>query len=177
MRTNSKAKSVAIAKPLTKPMTRLGHSKLADEHDFLARSERPKILDGIQIAAAEGDRSENAEYIYGRKRLRELDKRLRYIDGLLKNTQVFDQEKVSTERVCFGSTVKIRDEDGKEKNYTIVGEGETEFHQFGVSWKSPAARALLGKSIGEFVTINRPIGEIEVEIVLIRCGVFPALEH
>lgn len=165
-----------MTKPLTKPMTRLGHSKLADEHDFLARTERPKILDGIQVAAAEGDRSENAEYIYGRKRLRELDKRLRYIDGLLKNTQIFDQEKVSIGRVSFGSTVKVRDELGKEKTYTVVGEGETEFHKYGVSWKSPVAKALLGKSIGDFVTINRPIGEIEVEIIAIRCGVFPADE-
>jgi len=161
---------------LTKPMTRLGHSKLADEHDFLARRERPKVLEGIQVAAAEGDRSENAEYIYGRKRLRELDKRLRYIDGLLKNAQVFDQSQVSITKVSFGSTVRVLDELEKEKIFTVVGEGETEFHRHGVSWKSPVAKALFGKSVGEIATIHRPAGEIEVEILEIKNGVFPSSE-
>jgi transcription elongation factor GreB len=159
---------------LTKPMTKLGHSKLADEHEFLARTERPKVLDGIQVAAAEGDRSENAEYIYGRKRLRELDRRLRYLDGLLKDCQIMDQDKITGERVVFGSTVYVLNENDEIKKYTIVGEGETEFHETGVSWKSPVAKALLGKKVGDVVTIQRPAGDIEVEIERLCFGTFPA---
>jgi len=159
---------------LSKPVTKLGHSKMADEHEFLARTERPKVLDGIQIAAAEGDRSENAEYIYGRKRLRELDRRLRYLDALLKDTQIIDQDKLSGERVIFGSTVVVLTEQGEKKKYTIVGEGETEFHQSGVSWKSPVAKALLGKKVGDSVTIHRPAGDIEVDIEALIFGTFKA---
>ncbi|MEI8025398.1 MAG: GreA/GreB family elongation factor [Pseudomonadota bacterium] len=159
---------------LSKPVTKLGHSKMADEHEFLARTERPKVLEGIQIAAAEGDRSENAEYIYGRKRLRELDRRLRYLDALLKDTQIIDQDKISGERVIFGSTVVVLTEQGEKKKYTIVGEGETEFHQSAVSWKSPVAKALLGKKVGDSVTIYRPAGDIEVEIEELIFGTFEA---
>jgi len=159
---------------LSKPVTKLGHGKMADEHEFLARTERPKVLEGIQIAAAEGDRSENAEYIYGRKRLRELDRRLRYLDALLKDTQIIDQDRLSGQRVIFGSTVVILTEQGDKKKYTIVGEGETEFHQSGVSWKSPVAKALLGKKVGDAVTIHRPAGDIEVEIEELLFGTFEA---
>ena len=159
---------------LSKPVTKLGHGKMADEHEFLARTERPKVLEGIQIAAAEGDRSENAEYIYGRKRLRELDRRLRYLDALLKDTQIIDQDRLSGQRVIFGSTVVILTEQGDKKKYTIVGEGETEFHQSGVSWKSTVAKALLGKKVGDAVTIHRPAGDIEVEIEELLFGTFEA---
>ncbi len=157
-----------MIKNLTKPMTRLGHGKLAEEHDVLARTERPKVLEGIQIAAAEGDRSENAEYIYGRKRLREMDRRLRYLDGLLKDVQIIDPSKLTGDRVLFGSTVTVREEDGAEKQFTIVGEGETEFYVDGVSWKAPVAKALLGKRVGDLVTIYRPKGDLEVEIAQVK---------
>ncbi|MBM4253871.1 MAG: transcription elongation factor GreB [Deltaproteobacteria bacterium] len=145
-------------------MTRQGFQELAKEHDELLLVERPKVVQGIAIAAAEGDRSENAEYIYGKKRLRELDKRLRYLGTLLKDVQLVDPAKLTGDRVSFGSTVQIVDEVGLEKSYTIVGEGETEFHPDGISYKSPVARALLGRRVGDIVVAQRPAGEIELEI-------------
>jgi transcription elongation factor GreB len=157
-------------KPEKKPMTREGFKRLAAEHDELLLVERPKILQGIQIAAAEGDRSENAEYIYGRKKLRELDKRLRYLGGLLKDVRLVDPDSLSGDRVCFGSTVIVMDEDGNEKSYTIVGEGEAEHKFGGISYKSPMARALHGKKVGDIVVVQRPIGEIELEIVGLKFG-------
>lgn len=150
---------------LKKPMTRAGFNRLAEEHDHLRNVERPKVLKGIQIAAAEGDRSENAEYIYGRKKLREMDKRLRYLNTLLKDVQIIDPEKLSGDRVSFGSTVVVEDENGETKRYTIVGEGEAEHTHRSISWKSPVARALLGKKVGDTVLAHRPAGEIELTIV------------
>ena len=146
-------------------MTRQGFQVLAKEHDELLLIERPKVVTGIQIAAAEGDRSENAEYIYGRKRLRELDKRLRYLGGLLKDVQIVDPEYLAGDRVCFGATVTIRDETGAEKEYTIVGEGEADHRARTISCKSPVARALVGKRVGDLVVVQRPAGEVELEIV------------
>jgi transcription elongation factor GreB len=161
---------MSTSKPKAKPLTREGFKKLAGEHDQLMLVERPKVLQGIQIAAAEGDRSENAEYIYGRKRLRELDKRLRYLGGLLKDVTLVDPESLEGDRVCFGSTVTVMDEDGKERTYTIVGEGEAEFHQGGISFKSPVAKALHGKRVGDVVVVHRPAGEIEFEVVGLKFG-------
>lgn len=151
-------------------MTRSGFQKLAAEHDELLLVERPKILQGIQIAAAEGDRSENAEYIYGRKRLRELDKRLRYLGGLLKDVQLVDPEQLTGNRVCFGSTVRVLDESGKERSYTIVGEGEADYRQQSISHLSPVAKALHGKQVGDIVLVLTPAGEVELEIVGLYFG-------
>lgn len=150
---------------LKKPMTRAGFNRLAEEHDHARNIERPKVLKAIQIAAAEGDRSENAEYIYGRKKLREMDKRLRYLNGLLTDVQIIDPEKLRGDRVSFGSTVVVEDEDGEEKRYTIVGEGEAEYADKSISWKSPVAKALQGKRVGETVLVRRPAGEIELTVV------------
>lgn len=153
-----------------KPMTRNGFQKLAAEHDELLLVERPKILQGIQIAAAEGDRSENAEYIYGRKRLRELDKRLRYLGSLLKDVKLVDPEQLTGDRVCFGSTVKVLDEAGQTKTYTIVGEGEADYKAHSISHLSPVAKALHGKRVGDIVLVNTPAGEVELEIIGLYFG-------
>ena len=150
---------------LTKPMTRPGFERLAAEHDQMRNVERPKVLKGIQIAAAEGDRSENAEYIYGRKKLREMDKRLRYLNGILKDVQIIDVENLRGDRVVFASTVVVEDEDGNTRRHTIVGEGEAEHSAGQISWKSPVARALLGKQVGDVVLAKRPAGEMELTIV------------
>ncbi len=147
-----------------KPLTREGYYKLAEEHEFLSKKERPKVVEGIQIAAAEGDRSENAEYIYGRKRLRELDKRINYLNKLLTDVRIITPEELSGETVCFASTVEITDDEGEVNRYLIVGEGETDRHDKAISWKSPMARALLGKKVGDFVLVKRPAGDLEVEI-------------
>jgi transcription elongation factor GreB len=146
-------------------LTREGHEILLSEHEELSKRERPRVVKGIADAAEEGDRSENAEYIYGKKRLRELDKRLSYLARLLKNPIIVDRESLSGELVIFGSTVVIEDEDGKVKEYTIVGEGEADLKGGKISDGAPVARALLGKPVGEFVVIERPAGELEVEIV------------
>lgn len=147
------------------PLTRKGYAKLAAEHDELLLVERPKVVQGIATAAAEGDRSENAEYIYGKKRLRELDKRLRYLGMLLKDVKIVDPEALAGDRVCFGSTVYVRDENGDEKDYTIVGEGEADHRERSISYKSPVARGLMGKRVGDLVVVQRPAGEIELEIL------------
>lgn len=155
-------------KKLKKPLTRHGFDQLAKEHDELRNNERPKVVKGVQIAAAEGDRSENAEYIYGKKRLREIDKRLGYLHGLLTDVQIVDPEIIAATTITFGATVTIQDENGKDNTYTIVGEGETEFTPGSISWKSPMAKALLGKSVGDFAFVERPAGDMEFEVLAIR---------
>jgi transcription elongation factor GreB len=158
-----------VDKP-AKPMTRGGFTILADEHEWLARTERPRVLAAIQVAAAEGDRSENAEYIYGRKRLRELDKRLRYLDSLLTDVQIIDIEFLRGSKVCVGSTVTVVDEDGETKVWTIVGEGEADHRNATISWKSPVAKALIGKAVGDTVLAPRPKGDVELEIIDLHFG-------
>jgi transcription elongation factor GreB len=148
-----------------KMLTRLGYDRLVAEHEQLSRVERPKVVKGVADAAAEGDRSENAEYIYGKKRLRELDKRLAYLAGLLKDVQVVDPSTLMGDTVVFGATVVIEDEDGKRKEWTIVGEGEADTRAGTISYLAPMARALLGKQVGDVVTVERPAGEIDVEVV------------
>jgi len=149
---------------LEKPMTKNGFNKLAEEHEWLARTERPKVVHGIQVAAAEGDRSENAEYIYGKKRLRELDKRLRYLDSLLKDVQIIDPDLLSGDKVCVGSTVSVVDDENNRNTYTIVGEGESDYRDNTISWKSPVAKALLGKKVGDVVFVEKPKGDVDLEI-------------
>jgi len=146
-------------------LTREGHEKLLEEHGQLSRVERPRVVQGIATAAAEGDRSENAEYIYGKKRLRELDKRLSYLSTLLKNPQVIEPKALRGDTVIFGATVAIEDEDGGVKEYTIVGEGESDITRGRISVGAPVARALLGKKVSDFTTIDRPAGEMEVTVV------------
>ena len=148
-----------------RPMTAAGFRTLSREYEELMNVERPKVVAGVANAAAEGDRSENAEYIYGKKRLREIDKRLQYLGKLLKDVEVVDPSTLRGDKVCFGATVVIEDDDGKRAKWTIVGEGEADTRQGTISWQSPMARALLGKKVGEVVTVDRPAGEIDVEIV------------
>ena len=150
---------------LIKPLTRAGHNALAGEYERLLRVDRPRVVAGIAEAAAEGDRSENAEYIYGKKRLRELDKRLQYLARLLKDAQVIDPGALACDEVGFGCTVTVLQEGGKKARWTIVGEGEAEASQGSICWKAPMAAALIGKRVGEWVLVERPAGEIEIEIV------------
>ena len=150
---------------LRKPLTVEGHGKLADEHHYLAKVERPKVVEGIATAAAEGDRSENAEYIYGKKRLRELDKRIKYLNSLLVDAQIIDPKLVNKSFVSFGTTVHVRDEHDQDHKWMIVGVGEADFDTGKISWKSPVAKAFLGKKVGDFVLVSRPKGEMEFEII------------
>lgn len=150
---------------MKKMLTKGGHQRLVDEFDELSKKERPKVVKGVADAAAEGDRSENAEYIYGKKKLREIDKRLSYLSGLLKDAIIVDPASLRGTAVQFGSTVVIEDEDGNQKQWTIVGEGEADVRSGSISYRAPVARALLGKEPGDFVTVSRPAGEVDYEVV------------
>lgn len=151
-----------------KPLTRKGYRALAEEHRQLLEEERPKVVDGVATAAAEGDRSENAEYIYGKKRLREIDKRLRYLTALIDEAQVIDPENIRSDRIEFGATVSILDEDDVSKTWTIVGMGEADASQGTISYKSPLARALFNKKVGDVILLKRPAGDMEFEVTNIE---------
>lgn len=154
---------------INKPLTEEGHKYLIKEYEQLLNIDRPRVVEGVANAAAEGDRSENAEYIYGKKRLREIDKRIRYLDFLLKDAQVFAIDNVNTNFVCFGSRVSVIIDDEKSKEWTIVGVGETDLSPERISWKAPVAKALLGKKRGDHVTVNLPNNnEIELKITDIK---------
>lgn len=155
-------------KKKTNYITPCGFKYLKDEYDKLSKEERPEILKVIQWAAGNGDRSENADYIYGRKRLRQIDSRLRFLGKRLDDAVIIEPNKQSSTKVQFGATVTIEDEEGNTKTYHIVGVDETKPQQNRVSWKSPIAKALIGKEEGDECTIKTPEGEYEVEISSIK---------
>lgn len=146
-------------------MTPSGLEKLRSEYGELFHVERPKVVETVAWAASNGDRSENADYIYGKKRLREIDRRLRWLTDRLEKAEVVDPKTVTSEKIVFGATVTISNDDGKESSYQIVGEDETDIKAGKISWKSPLARALLGKKVGDEATIQKPAG---AEIVVIE---------
>ena len=148
-------------------ITPAGLEKLKTELRKLRDDERPKLLETIAWAASNGDRSENADYIYGKKRLREIEKRLRFLTKRLEIAEVVDPTTIGTEKVSFGAMVTICDDDGVKTTYQIVGEDEFDATARRISWKSPLAKALLGKKQGDAVIVHRPAGTIEVEIISI----------
>jgi transcription elongation factor GreB len=148
-------------------MTPDGAKRLVDELRRLVEVERPKVVQEVSDAAAQGDRSENAEYIYGKKRLREIDRRIQFLTRRLDAAVVVKREEVRTDVVFFGATVEVVDEDGKRSRYTLVGADETDPANGKLSYKSPIGRALLKKRVGDVVPVLRPAGEIELEIVSI----------
>jgi transcription elongation factor GreB len=154
---------VAVRNYITPP----GARALTEELDQLLRRERPKVVDEVAVAAAHGDRSENAEYKYGKLRLKEIDRRIRFLQKRLDSAVVVDPAEQRGERVFFGATVEVEDEHGERKRYQLVGEDETEPGEGRISWRSPLGRALLKKEVGDIVTVRRPAGEIELEIVTI----------
>jgi transcription elongation factor GreB len=147
-------------------ITREGAKKLAVELDHLRMRERPKVVEEVATAAAEGDRSENASYIYGKKRLREIDRRIRFLTKRLEAARVID-EGAGADQVFFGAWVEIENEDGERRKYRIVGEDEVNPDEGRISWRSPLGRALLKKRAGDVVVVRRPAGEIEVTIVAV----------
>lgn len=136
-----------------------GLEKLKSEYAQLFHGERPKLVEVIAWAASNGDRSENADYIYGKRRLREIDSRLRFLSSRLEKAFVVDPKTLSGKKVIFGATVTVLDEDDKVSSFQIVGEDETDIANGKISWKSPMAKALLGKSEGDEVVIHKPAGE------------------
>ncbi|HSA60199.1 MAG TPA: transcription elongation factor GreB [bacterium] len=149
-------------------ITPAGFKKLQDELNRLLNDERPKLCEVIAWAAGNGDRSENADYTYGKRRLRQIDSRVRFLTKRIDAAEVVDPAQNPSERVFFGATVTVRDEDGEEKTYTIVGADEIDLGRNRVSWVSPLASALLKKKAGDVVEFRSPKGLRELEIVDIR---------
>jgi transcription elongation factor GreB len=153
-------------------MTPGGFARLKAELDLLVSRERPELVATIAWAAGNGDRSENGDYIYGKKRLREIDRRIRFLIRRLDNAEVVDpaakREDDAAERVYFGATVTVRGEDGATRTVSIVGIDETDTARGYVSWISPMARALLKAREGDTVTLRTPAGHEEIEVVLVR---------
>ena len=153
-----------------------GISRIRAEYEQLFGTERPKLVDTIAWAAGNGDRSENGDYIYGRKRLREIDRRLSYLSKVMKQAKVVDpasQEQRDTVR--FGATVELADEDDERRTLTLVGEDEADASQGRISWAAPIARALVGARIGDERIVRLPAGEKSYEIMAIRYPDQPAL--
>lgn len=147
-----------------------GAAKLTAELKHLVEIERPKTVDEVATAAAHGDRSENAEYKYGKLRLRDIDRRIRFLDKRLDILEVVDPATARGDAVFFGATVEVEDEDGRRRRYQIVGEDESDPERGRVSYVSPLGRALLKRKVGELVTVRRPAGDLEVEITAIGYG-------
>jgi transcription elongation factor GreB len=145
-----------------------GYRQLEQEAARLWSEERPKMAKAVAVAAAEGDRSENAEYIYGRKRLREIDRRLAYLSKRLDALTVVDGQPVGSDRVFFGAWVTLEDEDGELTTYRLVGPDETDIRQKHISVESPMGRMLLGKREGDEVVVPRPKGEASFTVHQIR---------
>ena len=154
--------------PTTNYITPAGLEKLRLEYTELLLRERPKVVETVAWAASNGDRSENADYQYGKKRLREIDRRLHFLQKRLEASEVIDPVKMKSTRIVFGATVTIEDVDGNQRTYQIVGEDEFNIAENKISWKSPVAKALLGKSVGDDVKIIKPFGEETVTITQIQ---------
>lgn len=148
---------------MTNLITAAGMKRLEDEYHYLWRVERPKVVQGVSEAAAEGDRSENAEYIYGKKRLREIDRKLKHLGGRLKVLKVASVP-ANPAFVSFGCWVCYEDEDGGERCYQLVGPDEFDVSAGRISIDSPVGQALLGKRLDDEVVISRPNGDLTVYI-------------
>jgi len=149
-------------------ITREGAKRLQEELASLYAAVRPKIVQEVADAAAQGDRSENAEYIYGKKKLREIDRRIHWLTKRLESITVVDPREGDVQVVYFSAYVEVEDEDGSRRVYRIVGEDEIDLEKGHVSWRSPIGRALLRKRMGDSVVLTRPAGQVELTIVDIR---------
>jgi transcription elongation factor GreB len=148
---------------MTNLITFEGLRKIEDEFDHLLKVERPKVVQGVADAAAEGDRSENAEYIYGKKRLREIDRKLKHLGGRLKVLKVASPPTRPTAAV-FGCWVTYEDENGDERCYQLVGPDEFNVNEGRISIDSPVGQALLNKKLDDEAIIRRPAGPLSVTI-------------
>lgn len=147
-------------------MTPAGHARLQAEFTHLVKVERPEVVSVVSWAAGNGDRSENGDYIYGKKRLREIDRRLRFLGKRLDNAEVVDPTRQENrDCVYFGATVTVIDQNGEEFTYSIVGLDETDPGRGRISWVSPLARALIRARLGDSVHFQSPGGPRELEIV------------
>lgn len=156
-------------------ITTNGLLRIQRELQWLQTVERPKITREVGEAAAMGDRSENAEYIYGKKRLRQIDGRMRHLMGCLSKIEPIEVGQINSDKVLFGATVTVEDEEGEVKTWRIYGEHEVDVDNGVLSWISPLGRALLGKEVGDEVRFKAPNGWRELEVVDIRYEAQPEL--
>jgi transcription elongation factor GreB len=153
-------------------MTPEGHLRMQDELRQLLRVERPKVVETVAWAAGNGDRSENGDYIYGKRRLREIDRRIRFLSKRLESAAVVDpNQQKKRDQVFFGATVTYANGRGTEMTITIVGIDEADLNRGQVSWISPVARALMKAHQGDTVELRAPAGVEQIEVLAIRYGV------
>jgi len=150
-------------------ITPQGFTRLRAEYEELFSVERPKIVETVSWAASLGDRSENADYLYGKKRLREIDRRLSFLAKVMKSAKVVDPAKQEQrDAVRFGATVELADENDERRTVTLVGEDEADASSGRISWAAPIARALIGAKVGDERTVRLPAGEKSYEILRIE---------
>jgi transcription elongation factor GreB len=145
-----------------------GFARIRAEYERLFASDRPQLVETIAWAAANGDRSENGDYIYGRKKLREIDRRLGYLAKVMKAAKIVDPASQSTDQVRFGATVELADEDDARRTLTIVGDDEADAGAGRIGWSSPLARAIVGARVGDERLVRLPAGEKNYEVIAIR---------
>ena len=149
-------------------ITPAGYKRLQDELEHLLRKERPEVTSLVQWAASNGDRSENADYLYGKRRLREIDRRVRFLTGRLDAAVVVDPVTIRSQTIQFGATVTVVDEEGVQKKFTIIGVDEVDTARGRISWQSPIGKSLLGKSAGDEVQVSVPAGFLTYEITSVE---------
>jgi len=157
-----------VSDPSPVYITREGAKRLQEELSGLLWQQRPKIVQDVADAAAQGDRSENAEYIYGKKKLREIDRRIHWLTRRLESATVVEPRVDAVDAAFFGAYVEVEDEDGTRAAYRIVGEDEIDLARGHISWRSPLGKSLLKKRAGDTVLLRRPSGEVELTIVSVR---------
>lgn len=152
-------------------ITPAGHARMRDELEELVKRERPHVVEVVAWAASNGDRSENGDYIYGKRRLREIDRRIRFLTKRLENAEVVDPlRQGNNDQIFFGARVTVADADGNENTYTIVGVDEMDVARGRISWISPLARALIKAREGDTIRFQSPVGIRELDIVEVVYG-------
>ncbi|MDD3485009.1 transcription elongation factor GreB, partial [Azovibrio restrictus] len=150
-------------------ITPAGHARLLEEQEFLIKVERPKVVEVVAWAASNGDRSENGDYLYGKKRLREIDRRIRFLGKRLDNAQVVDPTlQGENDQIFFGATVTLSFDGEAEQVFSIVGIDEADASRGRISWISPLARALIKAREGDAIRFQTPAGVREIDILEVR---------
>lgn len=163
----------ATAAPFKNYTTPAGYRRINEELDKIWSEQRPKLVETITWAASNGDRSENGDYIYGKRKLREIDRRIRFLSKQLDSAVVVENTNRDESKVYFGATVTVANEEGEERTVSIVGVNELDPANGRVSWISPIAKVLMNCSLGDVVNLKTPKGDEELEIVDIRYDELP----
>ena len=158
-----------MAPPSPRFITPEGFARIRAEYDELFGMERPKVVEIVSWAASLGDRSENADYLYGKKRLREIDRRLSHLARIMKAAKVVDPaSQESRDQIRFGATVELADDDDNRRILTLIGDDESDATNGRIGWSAPLARALIGAKVGDERTVRLPSGEKHYEVIAIR---------